>query len=156
MKSKLPLLAALIAMFPVSGNGFTLDAVGYKGAPVLGNPASINVAGYGEVIFEAAEGEAIMVNSAYLNDTLPPNPDVAFEMKEAVSISLNRRESPHVDLVLAGISGPESPAQTVNSLRQPIEDTAGENGQEPHRVPETTSALLGLLGTALLLLRRLR
>ena len=65
MKMKIPLIAALVAGLPMASSAFTLDAVGYEGSELSLNPLSIFVPGYGIVIFEAAAGSTLVVNSAY-------------------------------------------------------------------------------------------
>jgi hypothetical protein len=156
MTHKIPLFAALMAMFPVSGAGFTLDAAGYDGAELPHEVAAIRIVGYGEVIFEAADDTAIMVNSGYLYDTLPPNPDLDFDLRKVVKIVLNGPGKRAESLTFAGIP---------TAGQQEIVPAAGHDFSipsteadvtKPYGVPEMASAVLGLLGTAILLLRRLR
>lgn len=156
MKLNLPLFAALLAMIPIAGNAFTLDAAGYDGGELPQDPAAIEIVGYGEVVFEAVDDEAIMVSSGYLYDTLPPNPDLDFDPAKTVRIVLNDRGTRTAGFVFAGL-----PVAEKESTPLPVQHDFSVAGTEvevarPYGVPETASALLGLVGTALLLLRRLR
>lgn len=156
MKLKTPHLAALLAIVPVLGDAFTLDAAGYNGADLPQDPASIQITGYGEVIFEAPEGMPIMVNSGYMHDTLPPSPDRDFDQANAVRIVLNDHESSEAGLIFAGIpAADEQPAPLSKQHDFNVASTEAKVAN-PNRIPETASAVLGLLGAALLLLRRLR
>lgn len=156
MKLKTPLLTALLAMIPFFGNAFTLDAAGYDGAELPQDPASIQIVGYGEVVFASTEDQPIMVHSGYMHDTLPPNPDLNFDPEKAVTIVLSHRGMLGVDLVFAGIPA----GQTIDAPHSvdhdfSVKGTAADVAK-PYGIPETASAVLGLLGTALLLLRRMR
>jgi hypothetical protein len=57
------ILSLLVALFS-SGRAFTLDAAGYEGWEFVGNPCSILVPGYGEVVIETRFGKPLVVDPA--------------------------------------------------------------------------------------------
>jgi hypothetical protein len=104
MNMKLPLLAALVAGSPMASSAFTLDAVGYEGAGLSLSPSSIFVPGYGIVIFEAAPGSALVVNSAYENDNGFRGPSLSFDQNDAVKITFGGLEPLNADFDFGGLS----------------------------------------------------
>ncbi len=166
MKMKIPLLAVLTACLPAISSGFTLDAVGYGGSELSLNPVSVFVPGYGELVFEAAVGSALVVNSAYQNDNGFGGPSLNFDQNEAIRITFNGLEPLNVDFDFVGVSAGESfvvqkdlfTPQAFLVTLQGGGDGAGlyAISWNTQAVPEPTSALLGLIGTAVFVFRRRR
>lgn len=167
MKLKLPLLAVLVAGVPSISSAFTLDAVGYEGSELSLNPVSVLVPGYGELTFEAAVGSSLVVNSAYRNDNGFGGPSLSFDQNEAVKITFNGVEPLNVDFDFVGVSAGENfvvqkDLFTPQSFLVTLQ--GGGNGaglyaiswNTAQTVPEPTSALLGLIGTAVFAFRRRR
>lgn len=166
MKMKLPLLAALVAGLPMASSAFTLDAVGYEGAELSLSPLSIFVPGYGFVIFEAVPGSTLVVNSAYENDNGFGGPSLSFDQNDAVKITFGGLEPLNTDFDFVGLSTGEifdvqedlfTPQTFLVALR------GGGDGAglyavswETECIPEPTSAMLGLIGTAVFAFRRRR
>lgn len=107
MKIKIPLIAALVAGLPMASSAFTLDAIGYEGSELSLNPVSVFVPGYGELIFEAAVGSVLVVNSAYRNDVGLGGPSLSFDQNEAVKITFNGLPPLKVDFDFVGVSAGE-------------------------------------------------
>lgn len=166
MKMKIPLIAALVAGLPMVSSGFTLDAVGYEGNEISLNPVSVTVPGYGELTFEAANGTTLVVNSAYENDNGFGGPSLSFNQNEAVKITFNGLEPLNVDFDFVGLSAGESfvvqkdlfTPQAFLVTLQGSGDGAGlyAISWTTEIVPEPTSAMLGLIGTAVFAFRRRR
>lgn len=166
MKLKIPLLAALLAGLPMASSAFTLDAVGYEGSELSLNPLSIFVPGYGFVIFEAVPGSTLVINSAYENDNGFGGPSLSFDQNEAVKITFGGLEPLDVDFDFVGLSAGESfvvqkdlfAPQTFLVTLQGGGDGAGlyAVSWNAECVPEPTSAMLGLIGTAVFAFRRRR
>lgn len=164
MKMKLPLLAVFIAGMPIAASAFTLDAVGYGGSELSLNPVSVSVPGYGELIFEAAVGTTIVVNSAYQNDNGFGGPSLSFDQNEAIKITFNGASPLNVDFDFVGQSVGESfvvqkdlfTPQAFLVTFQGSGDGAGLYAVSWQAVPEPTSAMLGLIGTAVFAFRRRR
>ncbi len=166
MKMKIPLLAVLLAGLPCAASAFTLDAVGYGGSELSLNPVSVFVPGYGELIFEAAVGSAIVVNSAYENDNGFGGPSLSFDQNEAIKVTFNGLTPLNVDFDFVGLSVGESfvvqkdlfTPQAFLVTFQGSGDGAGlyAISWNTETVPEPTSAMLGLIGTAVFAFRRRR
>jgi hypothetical protein len=164
MKLKSLLVAALFGATLTIGSAFTLDAVGYEGGTLENNPFSIFVPGYGELVFEAVNGSSLVVNSAYQNDNGFGGPSLSFDENEIVKVTFNGDEPLNVDFDFVGQSAGESfviekdlltPQAFLVTLRGQG-DGAGLYAMSWNTVPEPSSAALGILGTALLVLRRRR
>lgn len=166
MKMKLPLLAALVAGLPMASSAFTLDAVGYEGAELSLSPLSIFVPGYGFVIFEAVPGSALVVDSAYENDNGFGGPSLSFDQNDAVQITFGGLEPLDADFDFVGLSTGEIfdvqkdlfTPQTFLVTLQGGGDGAGlyAVSWETECIPEPSSAMLGLIGTAVFAFRRRR
>ncbi len=164
MKTKKWLVAALFAASVAVGGAFTLDAVGYAGGTLEQTPFSVFIPGYGELVFEAVTGSSLVVNSAYQNDNGFGGPSLSFDENESVKITFVGPEPLNVDFDFVGQSAGESfviekdvftPQAFVVSLKGGG-DGAGLYAVSWNAVPEPASATLGLLGAAMLVLRRRR
>lgn len=166
MKLTTPLVAALLAGMPAISSAFTLDAVGYGGSELSLNPQSVFVPGYGELIFEAAVGSALVVNSAYENDNGFGAPSLSFDENEAVKITFNGLDPLNVDFDFVGVSAGENfvvqkDLFTPNAFLVTLQGSGDGAGLyaiswNTEAVPEPTSAMLGLIGTAIFAFRRRR
>ncbi len=164
MKMKIPLIAVLAAGMPALASAFTLDAVGYGGSELSLNPVSVLVPGYGELVFEAAVGTSIVVNSAYQNDNGFGGPSLSFDQNEAIKITFNGLQPLNVDFDFVGLSAGENfvvqkdlfTPQAFLVTLQGGGDGAGLYSVSWNTVPEPTSALLGLIGTVGFAFRRRR
>jgi hypothetical protein len=163
MKMKIPLLiAVLVAGLPLASSAFTLDAVGYDGGELSLNPVSVFVPGYGAVIFEAAVGTTLVVNSAFANDNGFGGPSLNFDQNEAVKITFNGAQPLNVDFDFVGVSAGESfvvqkdlfTPQAFLITLQGGGNGAGLYAVSWNAIPEPSSALLGLIGTAVFAFRR--
>jgi uncharacterized protein (TIGR03382 family) len=164
MKIKSALVVWLLGLSIPAASAFTLDAVGYEGGILTDNPFSIFVPGYGELIFQAAPGSEIVVNSAYLNDNGFGGPSFNFDQNESLKITFAALEPINVDFDFVGLSAGEifeieedllTPQAFIITLKGDG-DGAGLYAVSWQAVPEPASATLGLLGTVMLLLRRRR
>ena len=166
MKTKLPLLAVLLAGMPTLSSAFTLDAVGFGSSELSLSPQSVFVPGYGELIFEAAVGTSLVVNSAYENDNGFGGPSLSFDQNEAVKITFKGLAPINVDFDFVGVSvGENFVVQKDLFTPQAFLVTfqgGGDGGGlysvswDTQCIPEPTSALLGLVGTAVFAFRRRR
>ncbi|RYG96814.1 MAG: hypothetical protein EON58_11195 [Alphaproteobacteria bacterium] len=166
MKMKTALVAAFVAGMPMVSSAFTLDAAGYSGAEVSLNPVSVFVPGYGELIFEAAPGSTLVVNSAYENDNGFGGPSLNFDQNESVKITFNGLEPLNVDFDFVGLSAGENfivqkdlfTPQAYLITFQGAGDGAGlyAISWNTQCVPEPTSAMLGFFGAAVFAFRRRR
>ena len=171
MKMKIPLLiAALVVGMPMASSAFTLDAVGYEGGELSLNPVSVFVPGYGVLIFEAAVGTTLVVNSAFANDNGFGGPSLNFDQNEAVKITFNGAQPLNVDFDFVGVSAGESfevQNLTQSDLFTPQAFLVTLKGKgdgaglyaiswNTQCIPEPSSALLGLIGTAVFAFRRRR
>ncbi len=166
MKIKTPLVAALLIGMQAISSAFTLDAVGYEGTEISTNPLSVFVPGYGELVFEAAVGSSLVVNSAYQNDNGFGGPSMSFDQNEAVKITFKGAEPLNVDFDFVGVSAGENfvvqkdlfTPQAYLVTLQGGGDGAGlyAISWNTECVPEPTSALLGLVGGAVFAFRRRR
>ncbi|MES2660069.1 MAG: PEP-CTERM sorting domain-containing protein [Verrucomicrobiota bacterium] len=166
MKMKTSLVAALLLGMPAISSAFTLDFAGYQGGDLSTNPVSIFVPGYGELVFQAAVGNTLVVNSAYENDNGFGGPSLNFDQNDAIKITFNGLEPLDVDFDFVGVSAGESfvvqkdlfTPQAFLLTLQGGGDGAGlyAISWNTQAIPEPTSALLGLIGTAAFAFRRRR
>jgi hypothetical protein len=165
MKVSLPLLAALVVGFPAMSGAFTLDFATSVGAVVQsGSPLTINIPGYGDVVFDVGVGTPLVVNSAFENDNGFGGPSLSFDTGEAVKITFNGLEPLNLDFDYVGNSIGETfvgqpdlftPQSFVVNL-QGAGNGAGIYQISWNAVPEPSSALLGLIGAAVFAFRRRR
>lgn len=169
MKINVPLIAALAFAIPAISDGFTLDAAGYVGlggTDLTLNPVSVFVPGYGELVFEAAIGSSIIVNSAYQNDNGFGGPSLSFDQNEAIRITFKGLQPLNVDFDFVGVSAGENfvvqkdlfTPQAFLVTLQGGGDGAGlyAISWTTQAVPEPSAALLGMMGTAIFAFRRRR
>jgi hypothetical protein len=166
MKIKTSLIAALLLGIPTISGAFTLDAIGYEGGELSDNPVSIFVPGYGELIFQAAIGSVLVVNSAYQNDNGFGGPSLNFDENESIKITFNGLEPLKAQAVFVGVSAGEDfivekdlfTPQAFNITFRGSGDGAGlyAIGWTVEAIPEPTSALLGLIGITVFAFRRRR
>lgn len=169
MKLKIPLLAVLIAGVPCVSSAFTLDAVGYGGSELSSNPVSVFVPGYGQLTFEALNGSALPVSSAFLNDNGSGGPSLNFDQNEAIRVTFNGAEPLNVNFDFVGVSVGENfviqkdsftPQAYILSLQGAGEGADGAGlyaiSWNTKPVPEPASAMLGLIGASVFAFRRRR
>ena len=164
MNMKTKLVAAAFAATVSAGSAFTLDAVGYGGSTLTTAPVSVNIPGYGELIFEALPGSSLVVNSAYENDNGFGGPSLNFDQNESIRITFVGLEPLNVDFDFVGQSAGESfvieqdlfTPQAFLVTHQGGGDGAGLYAVSWNAVPEPASSMLSLVGGMLLVLRRRR
>lgn len=135
MRRNISLLAMLAAVLATASSAFTLDAVGYAGSELCPDPVAIFVPGYGELLLEASVGSAIVVNSAYRNDDEHGEVSPVFDEAQAIKIEFNQKDS--------GNLIDEVPQQGDEPSSSHLEN------RNPDVVPESASAVLGLIGVAI-------
>ncbi|BCU78451.1 hypothetical protein [Luteolibacter sp. LG18] len=156
-------IACLCGSMAVS-QAFTLDFVGYEGSTLPPNPLVINVPGYGDVRFDAANGSSLVVNNAYQNDNGSAAPSLSFDQGEALQVTFLGAQPLNVDFDFVGVSSGESftvqpdlfVSQSYIINLQGSGDGAGLYAISWTQVPEPTSAMLGVIGSMVLVLRRRR
>ncbi len=167
MKMKTPLIAALSGLSITIGSAFTLDPIGYEGTVIDTNPSSVFVPGYGFLTFQAVSGSSLVINSAYRNDNGFGGPSLNFDPNESVKITFGGSEPMNVDFDFVGQSVGESfviekDLFTPQTFNITFKSTSGGGAGlyavswSTQCVPEPTSAVLGLLGSAMLVIRRRR
>jgi len=166
MKTKIALAVALFCGPIAVSNAFTLDFVGYEGTTLPANPLVIFVPGYGDVRFDAGNGSTLVVDSAYQNDNGSAAPSLSFNERDALKVTFLGAQPLNVDFDFVGVSAGENftvqpdlfVAQSYLINLQGSGDGAGLHAisWKQQAVPEPSSALLGLIGSAALLLRRRR
>ncbi|MFT4175684.1 MAG: PEP-CTERM sorting domain-containing protein [Luteolibacter sp.] len=164
MKIKAPLAAVLSVALTAAASAFTLDAVGYEGQSLPLEPVTIHVPGYGDLIFHAGPGSTLSVGSDYQNDNGFGGPSLNFNERDTVRITFVGPEALNVDFDFVGLSSGESfiiqqdpfDSQSYVLTLQGSGDGAGLYAISWTAVPEPTSALLGVLGGAMLVFRRRR
>jgi hypothetical protein len=166
MKTKIALAVALFCGPVAVSNAFTLDFVGYEGTTLPANPLVIFVPGYGDVRFDAGNGSTLVVDSAYQNANGSAAPSLSFNERDALKVTFLGAQPLKVDFDFVGVSAGENftvqpdlfVAQSYLVNLQGSGDGAGlyAISWQQQAVPEPSSALLGLIGSAALLLRRRR
>lgn len=159
MKTKSFIAAAALICLPSVASAFSLDFTGVApGTPIPPNPLTISVPGYGNVTFEAIIGSNLVVQP------VSGTPAIAFDQGEGVRVSFEGIGVENVSFAYSGVSIGESflvtPDPNVANqfivTMQGTGDGAGLTGATWNVVPEPSSALLGVLGASLLVLRRRR
>ena len=164
MKMKTPLIAAMFLTVVSSVQAFTLDAVGYEGGILEQNPFSVFVPGYGEIVFEAAPGSSLVVNSAYQNDNGFGGPSLSFDENESVKITFTGADPLNLDFDFVGQSVGETfviekDLLTPQAFLITLQGKGNGAGLyaaswDVQCVPEPSTAVIGLLSSLLLLRRR--
>ena len=158
MKTKLPLIAALYCGLCSVGSAFTLDFSGLNIGDSL--PQTIIVPIYGSVTFTA-------VNGAPTIQTFAPGATKAISFKGDESVKFTFNNNIPLNVTNQYISVGAGEVFTFATTVDPKEflltlNPAGSNvnaGLQSvifDQVPEPSSALLGVLGSSLLILRRRR
>ncbi len=163
MKIKIPFVAAFFAAIPALSSAFTID-FNSSGTFLPNTPQVINVPGYGNVTFTAASNSTLPVGSTYLNDNGFGAPAVLFENGEGLQVTFNAAPPLNVDFDFVGVSAGEDftlhpdlfTPQTYILTFAGQGDGAGLYQISWNSVPEPSSAFLGLVGVAGLVLRRRR
>lgn len=160
---------ALVASFAIasiaSAGAFTLDAISYEGTTLDSTPVSVVIPGYGSLVFEALEGSIMPVDRQFENETGSGAPSMSFDSGEVVKITFVGPEPLNVDFEFAGVGIGEyftvdadlvTPQAFIVRLNGSPNAEAGITSMSWNAVPEPSSALLGLIGTSMLVLRRRR
>lgn len=170
MKTKIPLIAAISCGLCSFGSAFTLDFVGDEGSTLPPNPLVVAVPGYGNVRFEAVGTSNLVVDNRFENDNpgQSTSPSLNFDSGDTVKITFLAAEPVDIDFDWVGVSVGEfflaSPGATSSEFFVTLNGSAlqaANNGGGLYQigfeqVPEPSAALLGAMGTALLVLRRRR
>ena len=154
MKRGIPLLPVLLLGALAASHAFTLDIASNEVTEFGQGPRSIFVPGYVEVAFESGLDGALMVDSAYASTSrieVPP-PSGETPVEPSIDETAADTDPGYVKIANRKTSG-QSPARQVTTF-QPA-DSQHENPQGGwNAVPEAASAMLGLIGTLILLRRR--
>ncbi|MFD2257763.1 PEP-CTERM sorting domain-containing protein [Luteolibacter algae] len=164
MKTKLPLIAALYCGLCTVSSAFTLDFNGYVGKSLPTDTISILIEGYGNVTFTAGNKSTLIVDEKFKNDNGFGAPSLSFDEGDTVNVTFEGAQPLNVDFDYVGVSDGESftteesqfASQTFTISLEGNGDGAGLYQISWNQVPEPSSALLGLLGSALLVIRRRR
>ena len=173
MKIKsLLIISAFAAGSSISSQAFTLDAVGYEGGELALAPWSVSVPGYGELIFESAEGSPLVINSSYENPQDGSLPILRFNPNDAVKITFNGARISNVEFYFAGLSKNEgfevvdltqSDLLIPQALKITLRGDGDSDGADLYAVtwntqsiPEPSSVVLGMTGVTGFLFRRRR
>ncbi|MBT8044375.1 MAG: PEP-CTERM sorting domain-containing protein [Verrucomicrobiae bacterium] len=127
------------------------------------SPLTVNVAGYGDVKFEVASPDVLVVASNYQNDSGTFMNSLEFDPGESVLVTFLGPLALNVDFDIIGISAGESanPVPIGFDGDEYQLDVIGGNGVgiaaiSWNAVPEPSSSLLVLLGAGSLIMRRRR
>ena len=158
MKTKLPLIAALYCGLCSVGSAFTLDFSGLTVGDTL--PQTIIVPLYGSVTFTA-------VNGAPTIQAFEPGATKAISFKGDESVKFTFSGNIPLNVTNQYISAGAGETFTFSTTTNPKEYLLALSPTGPNvnaglqsvifdQVPEPSSALLGVLGSSLLILRRRR
>jgi hypothetical protein len=165
MKNSIAFAIACFCGSMAVSNAFTLDFIGYEGTTLPDSPLVINVPGYGDVSFAAAPGTIAQVDSAFQNDDGSAAPSLSMDQGEAIVVTFLGNQPLNVNFDFVGVGSGEyfivqedalNNQSFLVSLNGVKADGAGIYGISWSQVPEPSSAMLGALGTALLVIRRRR
>ncbi|WP_411827091.1 PEP-CTERM sorting domain-containing protein [Luteolibacter sp. AS25] len=172
MKTKLTLIAALYCGLTAAASAFTLDFIGQEGKTLPTDVLVINIAGYGDVQFEAIGDAEVSVGSEYENDGpgTTTSPSLNFDPGESVKVTFLGLTPINVDFDVVGenpgesLSASEIGAYPTNvfvvalsgNASDPANSGAGLYQISFDQVPEPSTAFLGLIGGVMLVLRRRR
>ena len=171
MKTKLPLIAALCCGLSSVGSAFTLDFKSVPTGTTLPPSLLVFVTGYGNVQFDPIGNAALIVDNRFENDDAPvdsTSPSLNFDSTEQVKVTFLAAQPLDVNFSWVGVNAGEfftaTQGATLNEFivtlngaaLQPANNGAGLYQIGFNQVPEPSAALLGALGSALLVLRRRR
>lgn len=165
MKNSIALAIACLCGSMAASNAFTLDFIGYEGTTLPDSPLVINIPGYGDVSFAAVPGTVAQVDNAYQNDDGSAAPSLSMDQGETIAVTFLGNQPLNVNFDFVGVGTGEYFVVQEDALNSQTflvtlngvnADGAGIYGISWTQVPEPSSALLGALGTALLVLRRRR
>ncbi|MCP5537587.1 MAG: PEP-CTERM sorting domain-containing protein [Akkermansiaceae bacterium] len=166
MKTKFLTLIA-IGMATAASQAFTIDfnaLVVPLGTTVTSTtPLTVNVAGYGDVKFEVANPDVLVVGMNHQNDSGTYMNSLELDAGETVLVTFLGPKALNVDFDIIGINAGESanPVPVGFSGSEYQLDAIGGNGVgiaaiSWNTVPEPSSSLLVLVGAGSLILRRRR
>ena len=180
--AKLCLFGILLCGLPTSASAFTMDFSSVSIGSTL--PQTINVPGYGSVIFQSLTGAVVAAGHLTVQSFAPLNQNaIEFQDGESILMSFVGADPYNLQLQYAGVGSGESFALTysqvynafVISFSGPAGETAGlqsidftlKGKRKPFEllqpidtagpaVPEPSSVLLGIASCAVCLVRRKR
>jgi len=164
MKTKAPLIAALLCGLTAVSNAFTLDFAAYNGATIPPSPLVIPVPGYGDVTFASVIGASVVVDGTHQNDDGSGAPSLNLDSGESVKVSFTGLAPVDVKFDFVGVAVGEyfiiqpdlfDPQAFIVTLNGPG-NGAGIYAINWNQVPEPASAMLGALGGAVFAFRRRR
>lgn len=155
------ILAALTALC-VHAQAFTLDFTAYNGTNITSSsPLTIFVPGYGNVIFSTIGSQVLSINNSYA-----PGVTIAIQPSRTLLVNFAGPFAPDniddVSFGFNGLSGIDNlnivslNATTVQLTMGSTGNGAGLRDVTFTAIPEPSTALLGVMGTLSLALRRRR
>lgn len=164
MKTKLPLIVATYCSLCAVGSAFTLDFLSIAPGTTLPPDLIVNVPGYGNVQLSAGAGSALVVGNTFGGQALN------FNAGESVTVTFLGAALEPNDIAVSsvgvnlgefftaapGINQNEFVITLAGQASSPPNSGAGVSAIAFEQVPEPSAALLGALGTALLVIRRKR
>ena len=171
MKTTTSLIAAISLAATAATQAFTIDfnaLVVPLGTTVdSATPLTINVAGYGDVLFEVGGSDVVQVGNTHANDSGTVVNSLEMDAGDRILVTFLGPDALNVNFDIAGVNPGQEVVQVtqhairtyefqVNTIGNPGSDGAGLAAVSWNSVPEPSSALLGGLGAGLLILRRRR
>ena len=175
MKLKTILIAAISMGATALSQAFTIDFNALVSATPLAlgdtvtssTPLTINVTGYGDVLFEVGGTDVVEVGNSYENDSGTVETSLEMDAGDTVLVTFLGPDALNVDFDIVGLTPGEEVVQItqhairtfefqVNTTGNPGSDGAGIAAISWTAVPEPSSALLAMLGVGALVLRRRR
>lgn len=170
MKTKTMLIAAVSCGLTAVSSAFTLDFTSVPVGTTIPPNLTINVPGYGDVRFSPVGTSELVVDNQYAS--APPattSPSLNFDAGDGVEITFLGLEPTDIDFAWVGASLGEtfipaivSSSEFVVTLTNLGTPPSGSNSGAGlyqinfNQVPEPSSALLGVLGASMLIIRRKR
>ena len=157
MKTKSFIAAAALICLPSVASAFSLDFTGVALGTTVPPQLVIAVPGYGNVFFDVLDSSQLVIQ------TIDGQPSLAFGAGETLRIVFGGVIAENVAITTTGVDGGElfvlSNLPAVNAYNVVLiggTDGAGLSTVSWTPIPEPSTALLGVLGTSLLVLRRRR